>query len=618
MAVQPWELVGRERPPALTLVPAVPTPPAGKPFFAGLFVIFVALAIGTPAIAEALQPDPEVQRWVPRPQPATQVAAIDPIGPLARSQRPSSGEPFAGMLFVRCTRLWAASPDGSHARKILEMPGIASPAIAPNARTVAFLVDADGRQELWMAQIDGAEPQRMGALASQAAPLPARASGLTWSPKGDQLAFALTDGRYGEFEGGSAIWALNLASGEFSREGSGWPAPFWADGKLAWANRNMSDWAQFHAPRDRRSWMVKSTRTSKHDLAAALVPSGYSYNVANGAAVFRVVKGTPQLVIKHLYRSRKQVIVEAPSGYTFETHARPSIAQDGSSVAIDLVDGSGERDLGIFHTSTKRWNVLDYAWESVSSPAPVLTEPIAALRARTIVSDLLNSWNTGGARRNLMIDPGDQAIFQADARWGLGYVLSTPQRVRGAWIVPVTAYMHRGDDQVWLRASLVVGAIHDRLHVDVQSATAATPLRTVSDAIEFTETALERDVAAPPLPAETELQQSSLYAYSYNGSAQISFNAEVPFESASGLKAKDITFGFGDDLDFSMGCGGEVDPQPIQLDDTPAVVDSSGKTHQVIWPSTMEDRSGTHSVYGYGIPKSAIVGIARSMASSSP
>ena len=38
--------------------------------------------------------------------------------------------------------------------------------------------------------------------------------------------------------------------------------------------------------------------------------------------------------------------------------------------------------------------------------------------------------------------------------------------------------------------------------------------------------------------------------------------------------------------------------------------------HQVIWPATMENRNGTHSVYGYGYKESELIEIARSMASS--
>jgi hypothetical protein len=81
---------------------------------------------------------------------------------------------------------------------------------------------------------------------------------------------------------------------------------------------------------------------------------------------------------------------------------------------------------------------------------------------------------------------------------------------------------------------------------------------------------------------------------------------------------KDMGFGFGDDLDFSLGCGGEVNPLEIELGSVPALVDTSYKTHQVIWPSTLDARTGAYSVYGSNIPKEEIVEIARSMAVSSP
>src|SRR5688500_2369222 len=90
MAVQPWELVEEERARALTLVQTAPAPPRGKPWHVTLFVIFVVLALGTPSIATALQADPETPRWVPRPRPATEVAAIDPLGPVGKAGRPGS------------------------------------------------------------------------------------------------------------------------------------------------------------------------------------------------------------------------------------------------------------------------------------------------------------------------------------------------------------------------------------------------------------------------------------------------------------------------------------------------------------------------------------------------
>ena len=110
MAVQQWELVTRERRPALELVETAPAPPRGKPGLAIAFVLFVALAVGTPSIAAGIEGRPEVQRWVPRPQPATALSVIDPVGPVPKGARPTSGGPFAGILFVRCTRMWAALP----------------------------------------------------------------------------------------------------------------------------------------------------------------------------------------------------------------------------------------------------------------------------------------------------------------------------------------------------------------------------------------------------------------------------------------------------------------------------------------------------------------------------
>lgn len=617
MAVQPWELVEREPRAELKLVTTAPAPPRGRPGLAALFVLFVALAVGTPSIAAALQADPVPQRWVPRPRPATEISKLDALGPIPKGARPSSGEPVAGMFFVRCTRLWSAHPDGSHARKILEMPGISSPTIAPNARTVAFFVINETGQELWMAGADGSDPTRVGRLTSEGSEVLPLATALTWSPQGDKLAFALVDGRYAEFEGGSAVWTLRLKDGRFIREGTGWPAPFWTRDKVAFATMQDSNHVRFESPyRGRHNWLLRSARTSYRDLAAAMVPVGYSDNTKHGIAVLRSPAGGPKLVVKDLYR-RARTVFEPPLGYEFGQHARPSISQDGGAVAIDLVDDSGERDLGVLAPATGRWTVLDYAWDATSSPAPAVTGPLGARRAVTVATDLLNSWNSGGTKRNLLVDKSDRGYFTSD-RWGAGYILGAATRTGQSWSVPATVYVTRNGIQQWLRADIEVAATNGRVAADVVNATEPQPLTSLAAAVAFSETALGRDVVAPAVPPGSKFRRMSLYAWTYNGSQQIAFSAKVPFETAAGTKMKNMGFGYGDDLDFSLGCGGEVDPQEIDLGGTPALVDKSGDTDQVIWPSTLDARTGTYSVHGYDMRKEEVIDVARQMAVSSP
>ena len=615
MAVQPWELVEREQHPQLRLVTA-PAPPGGKPLLASLFVVFIALVVGIPSIATAVQPRAEAQRWVPRPRPAAEISSLDPLGEIPKSGRPESRDPFAGMLFVRCTRLWAAAPDGSHARKVLEIPGISSPAIAPNARTVAFFVATDTGQELWMAGADGSDPTRVGPLTEEGSDVLARATSLSWAPNGERLAFALVDGRYGEFEGGAAIWTLRLSDGRFTREGTGWPAPFWIKGKVFFARISEQEWPTLTSPEARNDWIASRTRTSKHDLTASLAPLGYSYNVDHGSAVLRDKKEVKQLVVKGIYRRRIEVIAEAPRGYGFARHARPALAQDGSSVAIEVVDRAGERDLGILDVSTERWAVLDYAWDPAASPAPVARGPIGAERATSVVGDLMINWNRGGLQRNLLVEERDRAIFNTEERWGLEYIARPATRVEGGWAVPVTAVMARGRHQVWRSASLVVGSEDGRVTVDIRDATEATEIREFADVMPFVESALGRAVSVPPVPVDANV--GWVYAWNYNGGAQTGFDVEVPVETSNGLKTKTLGFGFGEDLDFSLGCGGEVSPYAVDLGGVPAVADSSAGTNQVIWPATMERRQGTYSVHGYQVPKEKVIDIARTMASSTP
>ncbi len=616
MAVERWELEEREAHPQLQLVEAAPTGPGGKPLLASLFVIFVALAIGLPSIASALQGEPEPQRWVARPQPAVALMSLDPIQALPKSGRPESNEPFAGLLFVRCTRLWSAWPDGSHARKVLEVPGISSPAISPNARTIAFFVDSESGQELWTAAADGTQARRVGGLTSAGTPPLSRATALAWSPNGDSLAFALVDGRYGEFEGGSAIWALDLESGRFSKRGAGWPAPFWSERHAAFTMMDGErGWAKFESPTNYRDWLVKSSRTSKHDLAAALVPNGYSYNTEYGAAIYREAGNKPRLIVKDLYSQKKRLVAKPPPGYAFAEHARPSIVQDGSSVAIDLVDGAAERDLGILDTRSGNWTVLDYAWEAVASPAPVVTGPLGARRAIQVAGDLLGGWN--GARRNLVVEPSDRGAFPFESR-GLGYTLGDPVRSEKGWSVPATVYGPIDGEQSWRSALLTVRSKGSRMVVDVEPVTDMTTIETVDDAVAFAEAALGRPIVAPLLPSDADLMRDTLYAWTYNGSTQVSFEAKTVARTRAGAKEQTWGFGYGDDLDLSLGCGESGDPQEIDLGGVPALEASLSNLDMVIWPATVEQSHATNSVHGYNVPKEQVVGVARRMAAQTP
>src|SRR5919106_146351 len=127
MAVQEQELIRPipEGKPQLHLVE--PPPPRGRPVAAAALVIMLAGLLGLPAADAFLDGPPAVPRFEARSVPAARLGELPPLPWVPESARPRTPRPFAGIAFVRCTRLWTALPDGSHERRIVAMTGISSP-----------------------------------------------------------------------------------------------------------------------------------------------------------------------------------------------------------------------------------------------------------------------------------------------------------------------------------------------------------------------------------------------------------------------------------------------------------------------------------------------------------
>ena len=79
-------------------------------------------------------------------------------------------------------------------------------------------------------------------------------------------------------------------------------------------------------------------------------------------------------------------------------------------------------------------------------------------------------------------------------------------------------------------------------------------------------------------------------------------------------KSLNIAFG---DVSFSLGCGGENDPEEQAIGEVPGLFDHIGRgdwaTRQVLWPATMDaPDTGFYSIYGE-LPRATLLRIAESM-----
>jgi hypothetical protein len=612
----------------LELVPAPPR--GGRVVPALLFVVLLIGAIGFPTFRAVAEGPPEAIAWAPRPLPAAHVPAIDPIRTMPEGTRPTSSEPAGGVLFVRCTNLWRAHSDGSHARRLLAFTGASSPTFSPDARTVAFIGPTDEGRGLFMVGADGSRVTEVGSFLSGGTPLAARIANLTWAPSGNKLAFALVDPSYDPLVGGSTIWMLDLTTGEFHRVAGGWPSPAFINNRVVfprWAETasetGASFWTQSGSWRD----MARRLSSPGADYTLATAPDQFSdaWSTKHGAIVLQAGDhGAGEIATKGSYWTRRVTdTFAAPSPYRFLTTGRLSLSQDASYAVADLIDPKGDRALGILEFSTRDWTVLDYAWSGVATPAPTATNSIAAQRAKRLAGDVLGSWRRNGSTSAAAYMVGDDRDPDLVPSYRGGYMVGAPERTATGWVVPATVYGRGGGSYSFRNINVILDETDDeRVEADVEAISAPRALETIEDAKAFVADVMGDELAfvwPTHLPEGTRLNlEWPVDAYSWDGRTTAPIHMLLP--KADGEKYdRTLNVAYGD-VSFSLGCGGEMDPYEGEINGRPALFDHMGDdefaTRQVLWPGTLDARDiGTYSVYGE-LPEAELKAIAESMAGS--
>lgn len=626
MAVQAWELAEDAAfvaPPRLEIVPAPPR--RGRPVGAALFVALLVGALGLPVIHTALETPARPLAWSYRPAPTAQVDALDPLAPVMGARRPTSARPAGGIVFVSCTNLWTALPDGSHAHKLLAFPGASSPVFSPDARTIAFLGPGEGGSALFMVAADGGGLTEIGRFTEGGVPVAARVTNLSWSDTGRKLAFALVDPSHDPALGGSTIWTFDLRTGEFERVADAPPSAGFLQGRLVYPERMDSvrgDTVSFRA-RNSNSYVTRRMSTPGDDVAFAAVPSTFSdsWSAPHGAVLLsRDSSGEMNLLVKRSsWRRGVQATHAAPSPYRFHPHARLSISQDGSRASADLLDPKGDRAVGIIDLDSGEWTVLDYAWSAGFTPAPSSDGPLAAQRVARLAGDVFHSWGRRGdnTAASVLLTGTDDDLLQGGRR---GHIAGIPQKTDQGWSMPATMYARADRRYGFQRVRLDF----DRgrkgvIEATLRSTSDIRPLQTIEDAKAFVAAVVDDEIAFkwPALPAGAKLNpQWPVDAYSWDGEGVATVHLVVPGEGGKPHRSVNLSYG---DVSFSLGCGGENDPQEDPVGAELGLYDELGSgpnaTRQVLWPATLDVRdSATYSVYGE-MPRAELERIARSMSS---
>ena len=606
MAVEPRNLeLVRTASPALRIV--APGPPR-RPLAASIFFILLVGCLSLPVVRSATSEQPSSRPWSFRPPEASAITSIAPVRPMPDRLLPKSNGPLAGVVFVRCTRLWVAAPSQPE-RRLLSMPDTSDPAVAPDARTIAFFVERPAGQELWMAAADGSKRTRIGTVVDRT-DTDAVATSLTWSPHGDELAFALVTPGADPWTGGSAIWRLDVSSGEFERAGSGWPAPFWLFGKLGWAEYDAGRGADFVIPPGyRRAGQLSS---SDEDLSAGFAPGGAHYGYDLSTAILTRADQGVTLSIRRRPWSGDRPVAAPPRPLVIDARSRPALSSDGRTVAVSLLGPGGARVAGIYDRRTKSWNIIDYSWEPTTTPAPVAWGPPGAQDAIALTRDLFTWWHRRPQTAELILGREPRGAL-LPAR-GNNYVIGIARRVAGDWVVPVYLYGRNEGDVIYRRIDVHVVDRRGGLRA-VLDLGAIGRASGISESVALLNRMLPAEIVAPGwLPEGSQPARHSFSAWRHGGRSGGGLYLDVPGTrgmAPGGAHVLQITYG---DVGFYGGCGGGSGrPEAIEVAGEPALIDKVGTVRQVIWPATQDtQRRATFSVYGE-ISKVALLRVAESI-----
>lgn len=543
------------------------------------------------------------------PVPASSISRLDPLSPMPASLRPKSAEPVGGMVFVRCTHLWAALPDGTRAYLLLSKPGLASPAFSPDSRTIAFLAEGAGGPEIWMTAADGTAMTKVGSLTSDGTPVRADAQSLEWSSESDTVVFTLTT--IGDDRAtGSSTWKLDVPTGTLSRVATGAMQASWI-GKHLIGSAETSAGLDLVPLGDEKgnsaTTMAKRLSSDGEDLAVAAPPAHwYGIGTETTAVLVEDASGSVQLELHdRAWNPHSDAAKQLPDGERIDPSSRPAVSSDGSFVGVDLIGTDGGRDMGLFDTLTRRWTVMDYAWNPVwSTTTPALPSP-QLWRASNVARAFLGSWD--GARSDARMFLSAPVRGSLMPFGGMGYTIGDPNRTANGWSVPVTVYGHHGEGFAYRRISLYVHADGGRLVVRPFANSPIKRLRTVEQAVRFMKQTLTVEVVAPAgLPVGAKLAPRPISAWSWNSRATGSLRLLIPF---GGNGKKLLTVGYDDG---GFGCGSQSKPIDIsgtQGDTVTSGAIADGSTAEVIWPAKPGAPSAPFSVAG-NLPRRVLLRIA--------